>query len=122
VCWITSQRPSCAGETWGSAAPASNARSDRSVLSHDASGALGAWSVYVAYDMPEPVVLEDMNGDSRLDVVIIHGNRGLAVGDINSDGRKDVVLADYKTESWWYPEPDPAHRPGASRRPGGTRR
>lgn len=98
-----------------------------SVLSHDAAGALGVWSIYVAYDMPEPVVLSDMDGDSRLDVVIAHGgwyevgvmlqrpdgrlgrelmgynpyyashysHRGLAVGDINSDGHKDVVLADY---------------------------
>ncbi|MFC0508239.1 FG-GAP-like repeat-containing protein [Micromonospora costi] len=98
-----------------------------SVLTHQADGTLGAWQVYVAYDMPEPVVLEDMDGDTRLDVVVAHGgwyavgvllqrpdgrlgreqlgsnpyyashydHRGLAVGDINDDGHKDVLLADY---------------------------
>ncbi|MEV4202025.1 FG-GAP-like repeat-containing protein [Micromonospora globbae] len=98
-----------------------------SVLTHQADGTLGAWQVYVAYDMPEPVVLEDMDGDGRLDVVVAHGgwyavgvllqrpdgrlgreqlghnpyyashygHQGLAVGDIDDDGHKDVLLADY---------------------------
>jgi hypothetical protein len=78
-----------------------------------------------SYDVPEPVVLADVDGDHLLDVLVAHGGwnelgvyrqrggalaaeelypipyashyqpQGLAAGDINDDGLPDVVLADY---------------------------
>jgi FG-GAP-like repeat len=96
------------------------------VLTHTSDGTLGTWITYPVYDMPEPVVLEDMNGDGRLDVVVAHGGwfrvgvllqrpdgrlgreflawvpyashysyQGLAIGDIDGDGLRDILLADY---------------------------
>ncbi len=82
-------------------------------------------TTYASYDIPEPVEAADVNGDGKPDVLVLHGGwnalgvylqtagalgsevlepvpyashynpHGLAVGDIDSDGRPDVVLADY---------------------------
>jgi hypothetical protein len=77
-----------------------------------------------SYDIPEPVVIADVNSDGKKDIVVAHGGyalgvylqgtggtlmseelylipashhkpQGLAVGDINGDGLNDVVIADY---------------------------
>jgi hypothetical protein len=88
-------------------------------------GKLGAPTVYNSYDIPEPLVVADMNLDNLGDVVTLHGGwmqagvylqevgglgpeslfpipyasqykpKGLAVGDINSDGKPDIAAADY---------------------------
>ena len=82
-------------------------------------------ATYASYDGPEAVEVADVNGDGKADVVVVHAawnalgvylqtagtlgsemlepipyasyyNRhGLAIGDINSDGKPDVVIADY---------------------------
>jgi hypothetical protein len=76
-------------------------------------------------DIPEPVLVADMDGDGGADVVVLHGgwnqagvylqrggslekervfdipyashyeNDGLAIGDLDSDGCKDLAIADY---------------------------
>jgi len=78
-----------------------------------------------SYDIPEPVEVSDVSGDRQGDVLVAHGGftalgvyvqaggalgaealepipyasaynpHGLAVGDINDDGLRDVVIADY---------------------------
>jgi ELWxxDGT repeat protein len=82
-------------------------------------------TTYGSYDIPEPVEVADVNGGGGADVLVAHGGwnalgvylqaagalgsealetipyashynpHGLAVGDIDSDGRPDAVLADY---------------------------
>lgn len=78
-----------------------------------------------AYDIPEPVTISDLNNDGKNEIICAHGgwmkvsifeqnnsvynsyslhnipyassynNQGMDVGDINNDGKKDIVLADY---------------------------
>jgi FG-GAP-like repeat/Fibronectin type III domain/FG-GAP repeat len=43
------------------------------VLTRDASGVLGRWIQYPVFEVPDAVVLTDMNHDNRLDVVVAHG-------------------------------------------------
>jgi hypothetical protein len=82
---------------------------------------------FSSYDIPEPIVVADMDLDGRADIVTLHGGwqtlgvywqntngtlsdeqlfqpipyaskyspHGLAIGDINSDGMPDAVIADY---------------------------
>jgi len=84
-------------------------------------------NTYDTYDLPQPIVVADMDLDGRADIVTLHSGgqalgvywqnaagsleqeqlfqplpyasiynpHGLAVGDINSDGMPDVVIADY---------------------------
>jgi hypothetical protein len=96
------------------------------VFLQNATGILRPAISYDSYDIPEPVVIADVNNDGRQDVILAHGGwqalgvylqgtngsllpeelyplpyathynpQGLAVGDINDDGRNDVVIADY---------------------------
>ena len=91
-------------------------------------GGLAAPRTYASYDIPEPAVVADVDGDGRKDVVVAHGGwnrigvyrqspdgtladealyavpyashydpRGLAVGDLDGNGRPDLALADYNS-------------------------
>lgn len=78
-----------------------------------------------AYDIPEPIEIADLNNDNKNEIIAVHGGwlqtsifqqsnnvfstyslfgipyashysfQGMAVGDINSDGKKDIVVVDY---------------------------
>lgn len=96
------------------------------VMPRDPAGRFGPQQVLASYDIPEPVVVADVDRDGMGDVVTVHGGwnavgvyrqsnsssltaeqlftapyashyktRGLAVGDVTSDGKPDVLLADY---------------------------
>lgn len=98
-----------------------------SVYPQTSTGTIGEPVLYGLYDLPEPVVLADVDRDGRRDLITAHGgwnyasvllqrpdgllgraqmaripdatshydNRGLAVGDLNGDGKPDLALADY---------------------------
>jgi len=96
------------------------------VFRQTAEGGLTVPDVYQTRDIPEPIEAADLDGDSRADVVTVHGGhrllsaltqrpdgtlgtpvtnvvpyatrynvQGLALGDVNGDGRPDAVIADY---------------------------
>ena len=97
------------------------------VYPQTSTGGIGRPVLYGLYDLPEPLVLADVDSDGRRDLVTAHGGwnyasvllqrpdgllgrsqmvripnatshydiRGLAVGDIDGNGRPDLVIADY---------------------------
>jgi hypothetical protein len=78
-----------------------------------------------AYEIPEPIEIDDLNNDGLNEIIVVHGgwlklsvyqqngtlfnpyqlfdipyashynNQGMDIGDINNDGRKDIAIADY---------------------------
>ncbi|MEU1399583.1 S8 family serine peptidase [Micromonospora zamorensis] len=58
-----------------------------SVLVQNAGGGLESGALYPVWDVPEPVEAADMTGDSRLDVVVLHGWNVVSVLPQTSDGR-----------------------------------
>lgn len=63
-------------------------RSQVSVLVQNADGGLDPGVLYPVWDIPEPVEAADMTGDSRLDVVTVHGGwSALSVLPQTGDGR-----------------------------------
>ena len=97
-----------------------------SVFDQTAGGVLTLSATNDSYDIPEGIVVADMDMDGRSDVVTLHGGwqragvylqnssgtlnsellfpipyassynpHGLAVGDVNGDGKPDIVIADY---------------------------
>lgn len=107
---------------------ASNRPAGVGIVLARADGTYALDRVLESYDLPEPLVLADLDGNGLVDIVTVHGGfsemgyylqgpsgfdpetrvsvainsyptshyigHSLAVGDINSDGCKDVVIAD----------------------------
>lgn len=96
------------------------------VFPQNGGGSLNTAQNLPAYDVPETVHVQDVNGDGLDDIVVLHGGwyrmgvylqkpdgtlaaeelypipyashynpHGLAIGDINGDGKPDVAIADY---------------------------
>lgn len=96
------------------------------VFTQNVLGTLNPVVSYTSLDIPEQIVIDDVNNDGRKDIIVLHGGwnhvgiyqqnadgtlqkedlypipyatsynpQGLAVGDINGDGLKDIVIAVY---------------------------
>ncbi len=95
------------------------------LMIQDGSGGLSGPSTISTYDIPEPVAVQDVDGDGLEDVVVLHAgwlraglylqgasglepeqlfeipyashysSQGLALGDISSDSCNDLAIADY---------------------------
>jgi hypothetical protein len=94
-------------------------------MQNPATSLMNAPSEIAAYDIPEPIEIADLNNDGKNEIVAAHGGwngltvyqqnpvnynsytlfpipyashyeeQGMAIGDVNNDGRKDVAIADY---------------------------
>lgn len=97
------------------------------IMAQDQFGALTGPTMISSYDIPEPVEVDDLDGDGLEDIAVLHGGwaqlgiylqgtaglepealypipyashyapQGLAVGDFSSDGCADVAIADYNS-------------------------
>jgi hypothetical protein len=95
------------------------------VFAQTPAGTLATPAVYPSYDIPSPLVVADLNLDRRADLVTLHDGwlqagvyeqqrggtlsaetlypvpyssyypKSVAVGDVNSDGKPDIVFADH---------------------------
>lgn len=66
--------------------------SQLSVLAQNASGGLDDAALYPVWDLPDSVETADMNGDSRLDAVIVHGWQRVSVLPQTSGGALGTAI------------------------------
>ncbi len=112
-------------------AVSANSPNGRVLVSPQSDGVLAGPSAYDSTDLPGPVRIADVNMDGRNDVVVEHagwfaagvylqkadgtlapevllrssyGQRVLAVGDVNGDGKPDIVTADQQKLVVFYNE------------------